>query len=105
MNVISKYPRSCQCTHALSQGRWALLLPLFLLSVATRAQRYEAGKVQLTIERRGESRFASGFSAFTLPGHFIWGASVIRGHEDGRYYMFYAAMESGPHARSLMMRG
>lgn len=96
MNVISKYPRSCQCTHALSQGRWALLLPLFLLSVATRAQRYEAGKVQLTIERRGESRFASGFSAFTLPGHFIWGASVIRGHEDGRYYMFYAAMESGP---------
>lgn len=55
----------------------------------------EAGAVDLRIERRDDSVFASGFSAFALEGHFVWCGSAIRAEEDGRYYLFYSAMESG----------
>lgn len=96
MRLLRHFSRSSVCPSPLLRGCRSLLLILILLPLGIHAQRYKAGKVQIAVDRRGESRFASGFSAFTLPNHFIWGASVIRGHEDGRYYMFYAAMESGP---------
>ena len=56
---------------------------------------YQAGSVDLTITRQGESEFASGFSGFSLDGHFVWCGSAIRTKEDGKYYLFYSAMESG----------
>lgn len=55
----------------------------------------EAGRVDMEIVRRGESAFPSGFSAFSLEGHFVWCGSAIRAEEDGKYYLFYSAMESG----------
>lgn len=57
---------------------------------------YKAGAVDLNIIERGESKFPSGYSAFSLDGHFVWCGSAIRAEEDGKYYLFYSAMESGP---------
>lgn len=60
------------------------------------AQQFKAGKVQLSVVQQQGLRKGKGFSAFGLDNHFVWGASVIRAKEDGRYYLFYAAMEAGP---------
>lgn len=56
---------------------------------------YQAGPVDLTIDQHGESKFATGLSAFSLEGHFVWCGSAIQAEEDGKYYLFYSAMESG----------
>lgn len=56
---------------------------------------YRADPVDLTIDQLGESKFVSGFSAFSLDGHFVWCGSAIQAEEDGKYYLFYSAMESG----------
>lgn len=56
---------------------------------------YQADPVDLTIDQYGESKFASGFSAFSLDGHFVWCGSAIQAEEDGKYYLFYSAMNSG----------
>lgn len=56
---------------------------------------YQPGAVDLSITRQGESEFASGFSVFSLEGHFVWCGSAIQSKEDGRYYLFYSAMEAG----------
>lgn len=58
---------------------------------------YQADAVDLSITTRGESKFASGFSCFSLEGYFIWCGSAIQAAEDGKYYLFYSAMESGIH--------
>ncbi len=56
---------------------------------------YQAGPVDMEVVQRGDSEFPVGFSAFSLEGHFVWCGSAIRAEEDGRYYLFYSAMESG----------
>lgn len=58
-------------------------------------QIWQGGPVDMEITRQGESDFASGFSAFCLQNHFVWGGSAIRAAEDGKYYLFYSAMNSG----------
>lgn len=57
---------------------------------------WQAGAVNIDIIDRGDSKFPSGFSAFSLKNHFVWCGSAIRAEEDGKYYLFYSAMESGP---------
>lgn len=56
---------------------------------------YEAGKVDLDIIERGDSKFAKGFSAFSLDDYFVWCGSAIRSEEDGKYYLFYSSFGSG----------
>lgn len=41
-----------------------------------------------------DSVSVSGKSVFSLPGHFVWGASVAKA-DDGRYFMIYSASETG----------
>lgn len=55
---------------------------------------FEAAPVQLTMNHTEKGYEVSGFSAFQVPGHFTWGASVTRA-EDGKYYMIYSAPETG----------
>ena len=57
---------------------------------------WQTGPVNLELIQRGDSEFPSGFSAFSLKSHFIWCGSAIQAEEDGKYYLFYSAMESGP---------
>lgn len=74
-----------------------ILLCFVLITLAHGwAQRtYQAGMVDMDIVQRGESKFPAGFSAFMLDGHFVWCGSAIQAEEDGKYYLFYSAMESG----------
>lgn len=73
-----------------------LLLSLALAPGGAAAQpSFRAGAVDLRLERRGESLFPVGYSAFSLEGHFVWCGSIIRAEEDGRYYLFYSAMNAG----------
>lgn len=60
------------------------------------AQLFEASPVDMTIEKTGESELARGFSSFWLPNHFVWCGSAIKSEEDGKFYLFYSAMNSGP---------
>ena len=59
------------------------------------ATAWKAAPIDIHLEQKGESVFASGFPVFSLDGHFVWCGSAIRAEEDGRYYLFYSAMESG----------
>lgn len=63
-----------------------------LAAVSCSEMEYEAGKVDIEIVESGDSRFARGFSAFTLEDHFVWCGSAIKCLEDGRYYLFFSAM-------------
>ena len=56
---------------------------------------WQAGPVNLELIKQGDSVFPLGFSAFSLKNHFIWCGSAIQSEEDGKYYLFYSAMESG----------
>lgn len=56
---------------------------------------YIASPVDIEITQSGESRIARGSSAFSLDGHFMWGASVLKAEEDGNYYMVYSTPEAG----------
>lgn len=38
---------------------------------------------------------AVGYSAFSIKDKFVWCGSAIRSKEDGKYYLFYSAMDSG----------
>ncbi len=70
---------------------------VFLALLQGKAQQtWQAGPVDLEFVQRGNSEFPSGFSAFSLKNHFIWCGSAIQAEEDGKYYLFYSAMESGP---------
>jgi hypothetical protein len=71
-------------------------IALFALGQGWAQRSYQAGAVDMEIVQRGDSKFPSGFSAFSLQGHFVWCGSAIQAEEDGRYYLFYSAMESGP---------
>ncbi len=58
---------------------------------------YAASPVDIEIVRKGESLVGKGPSAFSVDGHFMWGASVLKSEEDGKYYMVYSAPEAGEH--------
>lgn len=55
---------------------------------------YEPCPVDLTIVQKETGRFATGPSALSLDGHFMWGGSVIR-ETNGKYYLIYSAPEAG----------
>ena len=56
--------------------------------------RYEAQPVDVKVCQTDSVCRVEGFSSFQMPGHFTWGASVLRG-DDGKYYMVYSASEAG----------
>lgn len=56
--------------------------------------RYEALPVEMEICQEGYSPVGKGYSAFQVEGHFVWGASVLKSEEDGKYYMVYSAPEA-----------
>lgn len=58
---------------------------------------YRAMPVTATISKKADSRVLVGESVFQLDDHFVWGASPIKA-SDGKYYIVYAAFESGSHA-------
>lgn len=82
MNMKRKILFVCLSFLALLQG-WA-------------QHTWQAGPVNLELIQRGNSKFPSGFSAFSLKNRFIWCGSAIQAEEDGKYYLFYSAMKSGP---------
>lgn len=55
---------------------------------------FEAQSVDLKIDSVADGYKVEGMSAFQLPGHFVWGASVTK-DKDGKYYMIYSAPETG----------
>lgn len=55
---------------------------------------FEAQPIDLKIDSVADGYKVEGMSAFQLPGHFVWGASVTEA-EDGKYYMIYSAPETG----------
>ena len=55
---------------------------------------YEAGPVDLVVTRTDGRVEVKGFSAFQLPGRFVWCGSPIR--IGNRYYLFFSTWESGP---------
>ncbi|MGM9738066.1 MAG: glycoside hydrolase family protein [Candidatus Cryptobacteroides sp.] len=73
----------------------ALLVVTVLSAVSCGKMEYAAGRVEIGIVESGDSKFARGFSAFALDDHFVWCGSAIKCREDGRYYLFFSAMESG----------
>jgi hypothetical protein len=74
---------------------YMLWLCFFVMGVQGQ-NRYEAEAVDLTLTPKGNSVFANGFSGFSLDNHFVWCGSAIRAVEDGKYYLFYSAMDAGP---------
>lgn len=54
---------------------------------------YQAEPVKLQLEKRGDSYFATGYSAFSVEDHFTWGASVTKA-DNGKYYMIFSAPEA-----------
>jgi hypothetical protein len=55
---------------------------------------YEAGPVDLVVTRTDGRIEVKGFSAFQLPGRFVWCGSPIG--VGNRYYLFFSTWESGP---------
>ena len=75
----------------------SLLISLLGVGMPSMAQpAYQAKAVQVELAEKEGAIFAEGFSAFTLPDHFVWCGSAIRSRENGRYYLFYSALNSGP---------
>lgn len=72
-----------------------LCFVLFSLMQGWAQRSYQATAVDIELVQRGESKYPSGFSAFSLEGYFVWCGSAIQAVEDGKYYLFYSAMESG----------
>lgn len=56
---------------------------------------YEALPVNVELVKKGDSRFVKGYSSFSLDECFVWGSSVLKAEEDGKYYMVYSAQEAG----------
>lgn len=73
-----------------------MLLICFFVVEARGQNRYEAEAVDLSLISKDHSVFATGFSGFSLDNHFVWCGSAIRAIEDGKYYLFYSAMNAGP---------
>lgn len=80
-----------------SLNRRGILFTISLLFVhLTYSQpNYRAGQVDLKMEKKGQSTFGIGYSGFSVPEHFVWCGSAIQAKEDGKYYLFYSAMQSG----------
>lgn len=75
---------------------WLLFCMIFMDGLSVCAQvNFQIGEVDMKITEKGDSKFPEGFSVFSLENHFIWCGSAIRAEEDGKYYLFYSAMESG----------
>lgn len=55
---------------------------------------FKASKVDIKIDTTAAGYMISGPSALSVPGHFVWGASVAKA-DDGKYYMIYSAPETG----------
>ena len=73
-----------------------LLLTCILVTKVHGQNNYEAGTVDLTLVKKDNSVFVTGFSGFSVDNHFVWCGSAIRAAEDGKYYLFYSAMNAGP---------
>lgn len=71
-----------------------MMMCMYIFSVYAQGE-FQAGKVDLKIVDKETSKFAEGFSAFSVDNHFVWCGSAIRAAEDGKYYLFYSAFESG----------
>lgn len=80
---------------------YMLWLCFFVMGVQGQ-NRYEAEAVDLTLTPKGNSVFANGFSGFSLDNHFVWCGSAIRAVEDGKYYLFYSAMDAGPQSPAFV---
>lgn len=61
------------------------------------AYRVQAEPAEISVSRRDGTAVVSGDGAFQVPGHFVWGASVIQG-DGGRYYMVYSAVPTGKYS-------
>lgn len=85
------------------EKKWQLLAGIVLCGLTSCGQPHKAGPceynfeaqaVDLKIDSVADGYKVEGFSAFQMPGHFTWGASVTQA-EDGKYYMIYSAPEAG----------
>ncbi len=59
---------------------------------------YVSNSVDIEVVDSCGVAFGSGRSAFGLDDHFVWGGSVIKSVEDGKYYMIYSGPEAGVHS-------
>ena len=73
-----------------------LISCFFIVGEVWSQDSYRMGTVNLTLTEKENSVFATGFSGFSLDNHFVWCGSAIRAIEDGKYYLFYSAMDAGP---------
>lgn len=78
----------------LAGAIWGLLASCAEKKVTLGEYTFEAQPVDLKIDSVADGYRVEGSSAFQLPGHFVWGASVTKA-EDGKYYMIYSAPETG----------
>lgn len=62
---------------------------------------YVASPVDLEIVSEGESLVGKGPSAFSVDGHFMWGASVLKSEEDGKYLLYFKGNIYDPHWRGV----
>ena len=74
-------------------GLCGLLLAGCKQSTDRSVSAYQAEPVKLQLEKRGDSYFATGYSAFSVEDHFTWGASVTKA-DNGKYYMIFSAPEA-----------
>lgn len=74
-------------------GLWVLLLAGCKQPTDRSVSAYQAEPVKLQLEKRGDSYFATGYSAFSAEDHFTWGASVTKA-DNGKYYMIFSAPEA-----------
>lgn len=82
---------------------WLLFCMIFMEGLSVCAQvKFQIGEVDMKITEKGDSKFAEGFSVFSLENHFTWCGSAIRSEEDGKYYLFYSAMDSGEQYHPLV---
>lgn len=78
----------------LAGAIWGLLASCAEKKVTLGEYTFKAQPVDLKIDSVADGYRVEGSSAFQLPGHFVWGASVTKA-EDGKYYMIYSAPETG----------
>lgn len=64
------------------------------------AYRVRAEPAEISVIRRDGQAVVNGEGAFQVPGHFVWGASVVPGG-DGRYYMIFSAAPAGKYPFDL----
>lgn len=75
----------------------AALCAAVYTSASAQAYRVQAEPAEISVTRRDGQAVVNGEGAFQVPGHFVWGASVIQG-DDGRYCMIYSAVPAGKYS-------